>query len=100
MMTDHDRKMAAWERVRALAHPRPGDTYTHRKGGEYRVVAVACMEDTHEPMVVYRSMTYGTMQVRTLANWAEDVEGRPRFVLVEPAPDPLARSLRAIDAGE
>jgi|GEM_PF-3384339 len=51
-----------------------GDRYRHYKGGEYEIVAAAIQEDTLVSVVVYRSIEHGTVWVRTLKNWNEEVE--------------------------
>ncbi len=65
-----------------------GQIYRHYKGGLYTIVAMAIMEDTLEPMVVYQSNLKGTISIRTLTNWREWVllqsngvgsHERPRF---------------------
>jgi hypothetical protein len=82
-MSDHEAKMAAWRRADALVHPRAGEVYTHRNGGLYDVLAVGCDEGgARTPRVAYRSRTYGMAQFRTVAEWEEDVDGRPRYILV------------------
>ena len=63
---------------------RPGETYRHRKGGVYDVLAIARVEATHEPVVVYRAQ-YGDRDVWTRP-LAEFLDGR--FVLI-PATDAL-----------
>lgn len=65
-----------------------GQRWKHYKGGEYEVVSLGVKEDTAEKMVVYRSLAYGTVWIRTLTNWFENVttpDGRlvPRFKTVE-----------------
>lgn len=61
----------------------PGDYWTHYKGGVYQIVTLAVNENTGEPLIVYKSLKYGTVWVRTINNWSEMVElptGRvPRF---------------------
>lgn len=69
-----DSKDDGQSQVRSLqGFYRPGDFWTHYKGGVYQIVALAVKEDTGEPVVVYRSCKYGTVWVRTLSNWTEDV---------------------------
>lgn len=68
-----DAKDAAQEEL-AGAGIFPGDRYRHYKGGEYEIVAGAIQEDTLAPVVVYRSIQHGTVWVRTLNNWNEEVE--------------------------
>lgn len=80
-LTESDMKNEA-QRLLSDA-PRVGSYWRHYKGGEYRVVATCIKEDTHEPLVVYRSLAHGTVWARTLSNWREtvDVNGQnvPRF---------------------
>lgn len=62
-----------------------GDIFTHYKGGEYKVIALALKEDTLEPMVIYKSPNHGnTVWARTWEDWNAEVawEGKKvkRFV--------------------
>ena len=62
--------------------------YEHYKGGRYKVLMLAKLEETHESMVVYQAL-YGdeSFWVRPLAIFQEDVEvdGKkvPRFRFIE-----------------
>ncbi|MBP9750575.1 MAG: DUF1653 domain-containing protein [Candidatus Peribacteraceae bacterium] len=56
------------------AAPLPGQRYRHYKGGRYEVVAVATLEATHEPLVVYRAEADGAVWARPLSQWSETVE--------------------------
>lgn len=77
------------ERVRreqgllALAGPEIGSTWTHYKGGRYRVLACSLDEETLAPLVTYQSLERGHIWTRKLSVWLEqvEVEGRtmPRF---------------------
>lgn len=65
-----------------------GQRWLHYKGGEYEIVALGVKEDTGEQMVVYRSIAYGSVWIRSICNWFETVatsDGRtlPRFKLKE-----------------
>ena len=52
-----------------------GQWYTHYKGGEYDVIALALKEDTLEPMVIYKSPQYGnTVWTRVYEDWNAEVE--------------------------
>lgn len=54
-----------------------GQRYHHYKdpgGTEYEIVTCAIDEATLEPLVVYRSLSKGTMWVRTIKNWNEAVD--------------------------
>lgn len=69
-----DSKNEAQDIVRSLAGDYvPGEYWTHYKGGVYKIVALAVKEDTQEPVVVYQSLKYGTIWVRTIKNWCEKV---------------------------
>lgn len=52
-----------------------GDIFTHYKGGEYEVIALALKEDTLEPMVIYKSPEHdNTVWARVYADWNAEVE--------------------------
>jgi hypothetical protein len=52
-----------------------GDIFTHYKGGEYEVIALALKEDTLEPMVIYKSPQHGnTVWARVYEDWNAEVE--------------------------
>lgn len=52
-----------------------GQWYTHFKGGEYEVIALALKEDTLEPMVIYKSPSHGdTVWARVYEDWNAEVE--------------------------
>lgn len=51
-----------------------GSYWTHYKGGVYKIITVACKEDTLEPIVVYQSLKNGSIWARTLQNWRERVQ--------------------------
>ena len=53
---------------------RVGDRFVHYKGGRYEVVALAVLEATCEPAVVYLSLSRGTAWVRTLEDWTDTFE--------------------------
>lgn len=64
-----------------------GQKYTHYKGGEYEVIALALKEDTLEPLVIYKSPQHGnTVWARVWDDWNADVEWEgktlKRFVLL------------------
>lgn len=63
-----------------------GQIYTHYKGGEYEVVALAVKEDTLEPLVIYKSPQHNNnVWARAWNDWNMDVEWEgatvKRFVL-------------------
>lgn len=58
----------------------------HFKGGRYRILHIAKSATDESEQVVYVSLDYGTMWVRSLAEWHEPTDRwpdgvtRPRFV--------------------
>lgn len=77
-MTDKDIAQA----TQCGGSPKAGEIYRHYKGGLYTVLARAIHEATHEPLVIYQSNVHGYIWARTLANWSERVQDRPRFTRV------------------
>lgn len=58
-----------------------GQLYTHYKGGEYEVIALALKEDTLEPLVIYRSPTHNnTVWARVWSDWNATVEWEGKTV--------------------
>ncbi|HSX25001.1 MAG TPA: DUF1653 domain-containing protein [Candidatus Andersenbacteria bacterium] len=52
-----------------------GQVYTHYKGGEYTVIALALKEDTLEPLVIYTSPQHNnTVWARGYDDWNAEVE--------------------------
>lgn len=52
--------------------PEIGKIYVHHKGGRYKVIALARMEDTGFPVVVYQSVEYPCIThtyVRSTYEW-------------------------------
>lgn len=72
-------------------YPKTGEIYLHYKGGEYEIISMAIHSETAEKMVVYKSVTFGTMYVRPFEIWktwanADDKNvGIPRFKLIRHA---------------
>ena len=62
---------------------KPG-IYEHFKGMRYKVLSLARHSETLEELVVYQQL-YGTgdVWVRPLAMFIEEVNGAPRFRLIE-----------------
>ncbi len=62
---------------------RVGQRWRHYKGGEYDVVAVALLEATLDPVVVYAGRD-GVVWIRALHVFLEDVSaGVPRFSCID-----------------
>ncbi len=83
MLSEKDRAQAQLEQLPVKI----GQKYTHYKGGEYEVIALALKEDTLEPLVIYKSPQHGnTVWARAWDDWNADVEWEgktlKRFVLL------------------
>jgi len=76
MANEKDNAVATLEQVDIKA----GERWRHYKGGEYEIVTCAIMEDTLEPLVVYRSIARGGVWARTLSNWHDNVDFNGRRV--------------------
>lgn len=58
-----------------------GEWYTHYKGGEYEVIALALKEDTLEPLVIYRNPQHeNTVWARVYSDWDSQVEWGGKIV--------------------
>lgn len=58
-------------------YPLPGEIYDHYKGGRYEVITLAKhteAEGDDEDVVVYKSVSFGSVHVRPLKMWFEEVE--------------------------
>lgn len=55
-------------------YPEIGKTYKHYKGGLYSVITMATHTETNEPMVVYKSLLFGSIYVRPLEMWFDKVD--------------------------
>lgn len=78
--------------------------YEHYKGGLYVALHLVAHHDNRLPMVVYISLTYGSVNVRPLVGWPGDEDGffdempignstltHPRFRYIGPANDTPAK---------
>jgi hypothetical protein len=55
-------------------YPKLGIPYYHYKGGVYEVLSLAKHTETNEDMVVYKSLLFGSIYVRPLSMWFDDVD--------------------------
>ena len=55
-------------------YPKPGEKYQHYKGGQYEVICMCNHTDTNEPLVVYRSISFGSQYARPLSEWYDEVD--------------------------
>jgi len=65
------------------SRPKPGEIYQHFKGSQYVVVTVGTHTETEEDCVVYHGRGSDKIWIRSLKMWNEQVDGKPRFRLVE-----------------
>lgn len=79
-----------------VLEPEVNQAYYHYKGGVYRVNHIVTMEATGDRYVVYslQGCTDGTVWSRPVAEWFENVGGRPRFALYRTVDGPRAARVR------
>lgn len=56
-----------------MEYPVIGATYKHYQGGTYTVMTLATEVDSKKPVVVYRSIEFGTVWTRYLDDWNSKV---------------------------
>jgi len=57
-----------------INYPKPGEKYQHYKGGQYEIICMCNHTDTNEPLVVYRSISFGSQYARPLSEWYGEVD--------------------------
>ncbi len=58
-----------------VEYPMPGRLYKHYKGGIYECLFMTTHSETNEPLVIYKSVLFGSNYARPLSMWFEDVPG-------------------------
>lgn len=71
-----------------VRYPKIGGIYHHYKGGTYEVLSMAKHSETDEPMVIYKSIQFGSVHARPLDLWFNKIEVKgeidtERFVLIK-----------------
>ena len=56
-----------------VVYPEIGKRYQHYKGGIYEVITLANHSETQEPMVIYKSILFGSVYARPLSMWNDKV---------------------------
>ena len=56
-----------------VIYPEVGRKYRHYKGGLYEVITMATQTETQEPLVIYRSILFGSIYARPLSMWFDRV---------------------------
>ncbi len=75
--SEKDKAQAALEQLPIMV----GECYLHYKGGEYEVIALACLESTLEPLVIYKSPQHNdTVWARTYEDWNSEVKWEGKTV--------------------
>jgi len=59
-----------------INYPLPGEKYQHYKGGKYEVICLSNHTDTKEPLVIYKSLSFGSIYARPLKEWFDVVENK------------------------
>ena len=67
-----------------MVYPEPFQRYRHYKGGTYEIITMASNASDRSPMVVYRSVDFGSIYVRPLSEWEETVSDSERGVYQVP----------------
>ena len=60
---------------------RVGGQYRHYKGNEYQIIALALIEATNEPAVIYKALYGKELQfIRPISDWLTTLEWRGKTV--------------------
>jgi len=66
-----------------VLYPVINGIYHHYKGGKYQVITLATHTETNEPMVIYKSLLFGSVYCRPLSNFIELInDTTKRFLLM------------------
>lgn len=57
-----------------IEYPKIGKKYKHYKGGLYEVITMASHTETNDPLVIYKSLLFGSVYARPLSMWFEDTK--------------------------
>lgn len=76
-----------FEPFNMIKYPEINGIYKHYKGGKYQVITLATHTETSEPMVVYKSLLFGSVYCRPLNIFTDTVQvgendKRSRFILI------------------
>jgi hypothetical protein len=53
--------------------PLPGQIWQHYKGGTYEILTCANHTETQEVLVIYRSVSFGSVYARPLSIWYDEI---------------------------
>jgi len=71
--------------IEYINYPLPGEKYQHYKGGRYEVICLANHTDNNEGLVIYKSLSFGSIYARPLKEWIELI-GTKKTGLEYPTP--------------
>jgi hypothetical protein len=54
-------------------YPKPGEIWTHYKGGQYEIIAMCNHTTTDEILVIYKSKSFGGFHARPYSEWHEQI---------------------------
>jgi len=57
-------------------YPKPQEKFQHYKGGQYEVICMCNHTDTNEPLVIYKSLSFGSQYARPFSEWYNQVDTR------------------------
>ena len=63
-------------------YPQPKETWQHYKGGQYEIVCMCNHTDTNEPLVIYKSISFGSTYARPFSEWndvVKDTDGEKSY---------------------
>jgi hypothetical protein len=69
--------------MEVVKYPKVGGKYQHYKGGIYEVITMATHSETSEPLVIYKSILFGSIYARPLKIWFD--------VILEKYPNSIIR---------
>ena len=56
------------------SYPQHGEKYQHYKGGRYEVICMCNHTDTNEPLVIYKSLSFGSQYAIPFSEWNDQVD--------------------------
>jgi len=56
-----------------MIYPKIDGKYKHYKGGIYQVITLAECKQTNKPVVVYKSLLFGSIYTRPLDEWFDEI---------------------------
>jgi hypothetical protein len=59
-------------------YPLPGQIWQHYKGGTYEIISCARHTENEETLVIYRSISFGTIYARPISIWFDEIEISPK----------------------